>query len=413
MEATLRSINATRCAPPLPEAEVSGIARSVARYPAGDASPEPPPEVLRNVEALFASVLGRLEWKGRGGPTDRAVYAALLITARRHGRASRGGVKVYVSVRALALAAGVSRPTAMKALDRLRGRKLVYRASEGRGTKAGALILRVAQATQAFTTQPRKGVSVDSGQPLRSHFRELLRLRWGPGRVGKLRALLLDVIARTGEATLDGLSERTGRRRCDVRRSLKLLEARALVECAGETYRLVPEFSASLDRELEATGILRAEHLDHARYERQREAYRERFTSRHLRKPDGRIGELRRVEPEPENPPADSPAPVPSVASVSEVFAMARERFGLPEPPEAPPVPDKDSPAVFVAGELHGVEGMRYREMKRSWKELGGETVALEEAIREGPYRFRREPLDFNQPYVYRTPKASRRESAA
>ncbi len=158
----LRRINRDRCSPPIgahPEdtdgRELEKIAGGVVnRYPAGDASPEPPPEVLKDVEALFSGVLERLEWIGRSGPTDRAVYAALLITARRHGRPGRGGLKVYLFVRALALASGVSRPTVLKALDRLRAAKLVYRASEGRGTKAGALFLKL---PQAFTTQPRGG----------------------------------------------------------------------------------------------------------------------------------------------------------------------------------------------------------------------------------------------------------------
>ncbi len=200
----LRRVNRERCSPPIgahPEdtdaGELEKIAGSVvSRYPAGDAAPEPDPEVLKNVEALYAGVLERLEWTGRGGPTDRAVYAALLITARRHGRPARGGVKVYLSVRALALASGVSRPTVLNALDRLRAAKLVQRASGGRGTKAGALILKL---PQAFTTRPRGGGSVDSGQPLRGVLRELLRLRWGPGRTGKTRALYLDVIARSAK----------------------------------------------------------------------------------------------------------------------------------------------------------------------------------------------------------------------
>ena len=63
------------------------------------ATPPPiPPEVLRNVDALFAAVLERLEWKGRSGATDRAVYVALLLTARRHGRLLKHGLKVYISV---------------------------------------------------------------------------------------------------------------------------------------------------------------------------------------------------------------------------------------------------------------------------------------------------------------------------
>jgi len=159
----IRKVNRERCSPPIgahPEdtdaKELEKIAKSaVSRYPAGDASPAPPTKVLKHVEALFAGVLERLEWTGRGGPTDRAVYAALLITARRCGQPVRGAVKVYISVRALAQAGGVSKPTVLKALDRLRAAKLVYRASEGRGRKVGALVLTL---PQAFTTQPRGGL---------------------------------------------------------------------------------------------------------------------------------------------------------------------------------------------------------------------------------------------------------------
>ncbi len=105
---------------------------------------------------------------------------------------------------------------------------------------------------------------------MRDVVRELLRLRWGPGRAGKTRALYLDVIARTGEATLSEISARTGRRRDNVRRSLLMAEARALVECSGETYRLVPDVRSALDDELEASGIKRAERLQRDRYERER-----------------------------------------------------------------------------------------------------------------------------------------------
>ncbi|MDP9486219.1 MAG: bifunctional DNA primase/polymerase, partial [Actinomycetota bacterium] len=410
LETELFAVNAARCTPPLEPSEVAGIARSVCRYPAGDATPEPDPETLEAVEMLFTGVLERLTWKGRSGPTDRAVYAALLMTARRYGRPSRGGVKVYLSVRALALAAGVSRPTAIKALDRLKERGLLYRSSDGRGTKAGALVLRV---TQAFTTQPFRGCSTASGQPLRNHLRELLRLRWGPGRLGKLRALLLEVIAQNGETTLSVLSVRTGRRRYDLRRALEVLEARELVECSGETYRLVPAFAAALDNELEASGIKRSERLDKEKYERQREVYRDRIARRRFVRsvqrepePDGYIEDLERVEPErnPEPTPVDTePSTVGSVSSVSEVFSLARECFGLPlpEPSEPEPLPDKESPAVFLRSELRGVSGMRYREMLRRWKELGGKPETLEGAIYAGPYRFKRERSDFNQPYVY------------
>ena len=71
-----------------------------------------------------------------------------------------------------------------------------------------------------------------------------------------------------------------------MRRALLMAEAHALVECSGETYRLVPEFRCALDAELEATGIKASERLERRKYEREREAYRERIARWRLRKPD-------------------------------------------------------------------------------------------------------------------------------
>ncbi len=436
----LRRVNRERCSPPIgahPEDTDAGELEKIAggvvsRYPAGDAAPDPDPDVLRNVEILFARALERLEWKGRGGPTDRAVYAALLITARSHGRPARGGVKVYLSVRALALAAGTSKKTATKALDRLRAAKLVYRASEGKGAKAGALILR---ATQGVDTQPHGGGSEDSGLPLRKHLRELLRLRWGPGRTGKTRALYLDVIARSEDgATLSEIAARTGRRRYDVRRALVMAEARALVECSGETYRLVPEFAAALNEELEASGIKRAERLQHDRYACEREAYREHIARRRLRVPDGYTEDLERVEtaesPSPTLEPVSDREPVITDASDPDQFRALAALLRSGPADSRPALAhaqrtrrnarrlrrklDRESggyerrrdgarmsPAAFLRSELRGVTAMGYPEMRRRWKAIGGNPETLDGAIAAGPYRLRREPMDFNRTYVY------------
>ena len=73
-------------------------------------------------------------------------------------------------------------------------------------------------------------------------------------------------------------------------------EARALVECSGETYHLVPEFAAALDAELEASGMKRAERLQRDRYACEREAYRKHIARRRPRVPDGSTEDLERVE---------------------------------------------------------------------------------------------------------------------
>lgn len=132
------------------------MARSVSRYAAGDAAPEPEPDVLRDVEALFTHVLEARTWRGRRGPTKHAAYAALLLLAHRHGRRARnGGVKVYVSERQLAELAGTSRTTIREsALPGLFKDGLAYRSSEGRGTKAGAIVLHV---PHTWSTQPHGG----------------------------------------------------------------------------------------------------------------------------------------------------------------------------------------------------------------------------------------------------------------
>jgi predicted transcriptional regulator len=205
--------------------------------------------------------------------------------------------------------------------------------------------------------------------------RELLRLRWGPGRVGKLRALLLEVIASTGGATLLEISERTGRRRHNVRRALRLLEARALVECSEETYRLVPEFAAALDAELEASGVKLSERLDEQRYRRQQQAFRAAWEagavtkSRHRRffrewesrnpklEADGFIEELERVEADHDHDHdlvedrAPTPQPTDSVITdasdpeqLRQLAALARERIAehrRKHPPAKLPAPER------------------------------------------------------------------------
>ncbi len=234
--------------------------------------------------------------------------------------------------------------------------------------------------------------------------------------LGGVRSLIVEKVVWAPAGLTDSQIAERLERRSDVIKPLlpAILEAGLLVEDSG-AYRASPDLLERLEAELERSGCNAAEHRDRQRYDREREArrrfVRESWQQNQEPEANGYVGELERVDPEPE--PDEAPVDAPDVVSASEVFAMARGRFNLPVPPEPLPEPDKDSPAAFVAVELHGVAGMRYREMLRRWKELGGEPAVLEGAIREGPYRFRRESLDFNQPYVYRAAVASRRESAA
>ena len=44
---------------------------------------------------------------------------------------------------------------------------------------------------------------------------------------------------------------------------------------------------------------------------------------------------------------------------------------------------------------------MEQASMLRRWKALGSKKETLEGALSAGPYHLKREPMDFNRPYVY------------
>lgn len=187
---------------------------------------------------------------------------------------------------------------------------------------------------------------------MRGNMRELLRLRWGPGRVGKTCALYLEVIARTGEATLSEIAERTERRQDNVRRALVEAEARHLVECSEETYRLVPEFTAALAKELKETGIVDSERLDRHCYERQQRAYREAWRAGAVKKarwrefyrewekrnpePGGFVEGLKPLETLPVVTDAQDPEQLRLLAALAREHIAEYRRKHLPPPPSEP-----------------------------------------------------------------------------
>jgi hypothetical protein len=61
------------------------------------------------------------------------------------------------------------------------------------------------------------------------------------------------------------------------------------------------------------------------------------------------------------------------------------------------------TPAVFLADQLEGTSGARYRELGDAWVARGGKREDLRRAVQEGPFTFRREAADGDNLYVYRT----------
>lgn len=317
----LLEINAARCVPPLPDPQVLKIARSIHRRLPCKGSTRATPEVLALLDGIEAR-LWRIGWSGTGELTTRDVLVALIVIARRHGTRIPAGVRISVGIRDLALAAGVSRPTVIKATRRLIEAGIVRRDGTGSGTRAGALVLLEANAVGERANlyhSSTGGGSGASGQTLRAP-----RLRWSAPvfdrvdgevirstirRLGKGCGAVIDALERYpgGSATVEELAEdlHKSRPRDLRRRVVSRLEEAGVVECSGDTVALVADWLAALNRERESAGEIAAHRRDMARYSRERAAYsnRDRTPAEPVPEPPpaGEVGELERVpDPAPE-----------------------------------------------------------------------------------------------------------------
>lgn len=308
-------LNGLCCEPPLERDEVEKIARSLARYPAGTASRGPDRETREAIPELQRVLLER-EWKGVGGKTARDVYAALVKLAGRHGRMIPSGVRVSVSVRALALEAGASKQATQNATSRLMQQYGLLR-RDGRGERgtSGAFVLVVNEDMRANLGHSTTGKSVLPLRAPRLRWSGCYRIKAGDDsivipilRLGKSCGQAIDALeAAGGETTLEELAKACGARRLRdfVSRVLwKLLEA-GLIEFHGdvESHRNVVRFSEnwleSLEQERKSAGEIEAQERDRERFARERANYRDRLRVFELRGeglPVGKIAERTGLE---------------------------------------------------------------------------------------------------------------------
>jgi hypothetical protein len=268
----LRRVNAERCIPPMSDYEVQKIARSAARYQPGNALTVSP-EILAAV-AYLEERAGHRTKKGLAAHSRWAVYRALLDGAKRHGYMHKGrDVAVRISVRRLALDAGMGKTATLNALAELDDSGLVYRASQGNGPVPGSLALRVPDTDEGgtFVPPPQPPLTV----PLSSVSEALYRLRHGPGRIGKSAAAVLEAVVECPGVSRAELAAKLGKKADSLSRSLKKLVDRELIErCGKGHYRPTDDWQQKLLRERMLTGEKLAERQDEQQYEREREAYR-------------------------------------------------------------------------------------------------------------------------------------------
>jgi Bifunctional DNA primase/polymerase, N-terminal/Primase C terminal 1 (PriCT-1) len=334
LEDELLEINEERCIPPLPEKQVTKIARSIhRREPCRPSSPGPDAKTVQALDEVEAA-LWRHPWGGMGGKSERDALVSLLKHARRHGELISGGVRVSIGVRAWALATAVSKRAMLDSrkngerkpgiISRLKRIGFIRSDNASRkGTKAGAFILAVPRAKVHHSTHgegyrasqgasgetlrspftaPRLRWSAPSRKPRRGLVRGTRRVRRGVRRpprdlikrLGKSAGAVVDTLeALGGELGLDDLygrlypdkspeDKKRWRPRDLRRRVIARLEDAGVVEVSGSVVSLTPEWLEALNRDRERAGELEAHRRDMRAYNEQSEAYR----NRHKVKPD-------------------------------------------------------------------------------------------------------------------------------
>jgi hypothetical protein len=247
--------------------------------------------VLDALDAVETETLPGFGWSKTADHTDPDVLLALCRIARRHGEMIPAGVRVAVSVREIALEAGVgSAGTVTKSTKRLRRAGIIRRDGTTKtGTKCGAFVILDPRANG--NTNPPGGVLDVEGSASVSTCaapRSAPRLRWSApgraGRLGKRRGRIVDVLELADEAGLtadalaDVLTGADGKRprpRDLERRTLPPLLAAGVVDCDSGRYRLSASWREALDRRREEDGEIAAARLQRLRDDEAREAFRE------------------------------------------------------------------------------------------------------------------------------------------
>jgi hypothetical protein len=300
LEADLLAVNEARCKPPLDVREVRRIAASIhQRLPCKPCTAAP--EVLDALESVEARLWAR-DWPGMAGKSARDMFVAMLRITRRHGELDKDGIRAVASVRQLALAAAISKPTAINARRYLEAEGLA-RFETARGTKAGAFVLLFGEARRAnfnhsSTEYGCRGKETPieerdpSGKELRAAY-SAPRLRWSAPRfdrigdeivrttltrLGKGCGYLLDALERrNGSATIAELAADMGiaRPRDAYRRYVSRLVGANVVTVSGDTVTLTELWLDALEKDRERGEEVAAYRRDMARYGREGETLRE------------------------------------------------------------------------------------------------------------------------------------------
>jgi len=339
-----------------------------------DSEPDP-------LEPYLEVLLDPSFWTGRRAASAYKAYAAAVILADEYGIVDDdGNLRIGSDIRRLAEVAGTSAATLSRsALPYLVQEKKLVRWRAGKGRQAGKFVLRKPKLNESDNTKVSTHFSVISSVKRKGALktlRLLIRMRSGHSKSAKLLRLgmpaMFATIALVGSSaggSLSELAERTGRRKSDLRTALSRLKAAGIArEVSEDTYRLTDDFAAHYERHLERSGIAYAEREQRRRHAEDRKA-------RDAKLP----GDLDK-----------QPNPLQGKEKVTRLVAE-RRREDRARWIEEQRRKVGTTALTFLADEIDGEYGVRFKDALERWRNLqGGNAAGLWKAVHHGPFVFRR-----------------------
>jgi hypothetical protein len=332
----------------------------------------------------LALLLDPSAWTGRKGASAYKAFTGMVMLAASDGIVDDDGqLRIGCDLRRLAEVAGTTQATLSRsALPHLVQELKLVRWRRGKGRQAGVFVLRRererANGETDINKEPTHFIDITSTNPETAleTLRLLIRMRSGHSKRAKLLRLgmpaMFVTIALVAQGVRRGqniteLVERTGRQKIDLRRVLKRLKAAGIVrELSEDVYRLTDDFAGHYEASLERSGITYAER-------EQRRKHVEDRRARDAKLPVDKLDrELRGKE---------------AMRSVLEERRKEEKHRWIEEQRQKVGT----TAATFLADEMDGEYGPRFKDAADRWRTLhGGSATDLSRAIRYGPFVLRR-----------------------
>ncbi len=261
------------CNSPLSAGELAFISVSACRYEKTYTPVSPETHYRLDLQEEW---LHNVKRKGMGDSTDAHIFLETINEGRTRAIVHPLGIEVPVSVRRLEVITGTSNPTIQKSIGRMTNKGwILYESSSDPNTRSKSII--VLDSNLQTTSNLIQGI--DKNGTLYNPFsvlpfRDFHKLRWGKGRIGKSKALIMEkmfsegLVARRSHPEDFNLSEKAFDYHFRGLRKMKLVD-----RIGRGQYKLVGNFIRRIEYIREFSGENAAEGKAHLRIEDQRNKY--------------------------------------------------------------------------------------------------------------------------------------------